>query len=149
EPRQPAPLAAIDPDPTKGWIRRMAPIVLARRGLFLLATGLSVVSMVLQVMAPRIVMEAIDTALPWPGAEPTRALAPVIWLLIPLALVRGLAALGSRLALFKVACGLEYGLRVTMYQHLARMSFSFFDRVQSGQGISRANSDIRSVQMCL
>jgi ATP-binding cassette subfamily B protein len=36
-----------------------------------------------------------------------------------------------------------------MYEHLSRMSFSFYDRVQSGQLISRANSDIRSVQMYL
>jgi DNA-binding MarR family transcriptional regulator len=33
--------------------------------------------------------------------------------------------------------------------HLSKMSFQFFDTVQSGQLISRANSDIRSVQMCL
>src|SRR3712207_5091685 len=36
-----------------------------------------------------------------------------------------------------------------MYEHLTRMSFSFYDRVQSGQLISRANSDIRSLQMFL
>ncbi len=149
EPLQPAPSAAIDPDPTKGWIRRMAPVVLARRSLFLLAMGLSVISMVTQVLVPRVVMEAIDTALPWPDSEPTRALEPFIWILVTLAVIRGLAALGSRITLFKVAYGLEYDLRVTMYQHLARMSFSFFDRVQSGQLISRANSDIRSVQMFL
>ena len=34
-----------------------------------------------------------------------------------------------------------------IYEHLTRMSFPFYDRVQSGQLISRANSDIRSVQM--
>ncbi len=36
-----------------------------------------------------------------------------------------------------------------VFEHLTRMSFSFYDRVQSGQLISRANSDIRSVQMFL
>ena len=36
-----------------------------------------------------------------------------------------------------------------IYTHLTRMSFDFYDRVQSGQLISRANSDIRSVQMYL
>jgi ATP-binding cassette subfamily B protein len=34
-----------------------------------------------------------------------------------------------------------------IYEHLTWLSFSFYDRVQSGQLISRANSDIRSVQM--
>ena len=47
------------------------------------------------------------------------------------------------------AYGIEYDLRAIIYEHLTRMSFAFYDRVQSGQLISRANSDIRSVQMFL
>ncbi len=55
----------------------------------------------------------------------------------------------SRYFLFRSAYSIEYDLRVLMYRHMARMSFGFYDRVQSGQLISRANSDIRSVQMFL
>ena len=51
--------------------------------------------------------------------------------------------------LFKVAYSLEFDLRNILYEHFTRMSFPFYDRVQSGQLISRANSDIRSVQMYL
>ncbi len=51
------------------------------------------------------------------------------------------------LFLFKTAYNIEYDLRNVIYEHLTRMSFPFYDRVQSGQLISRANSDIRSVQM--
>jgi ATP-binding cassette, subfamily B, bacterial len=154
EPHHPPPLASIDPDSTKGWIRRMTPVLMARRSLFLTAMGLSLVAMVTQIAVPRVVMEAIDTALPsiladGTVAEPTRTLEPFIWILVTLAAVRALGTLSFRFLLFKVAYGLEYDLRVTMYQHLARMDFSFFDRVQSGQLISRANSDIRSVQMFL
>jgi ATP-binding cassette subfamily B protein len=36
-----------------------------------------------------------------------------------------------------------------MFGHLTRLDFAFYDRVQAGQLISRANSDIRSVQMFL
>ncbi|MDZ7679752.1 MAG: ABC transporter ATP-binding protein [Acidimicrobiales bacterium] len=145
EAQYPPPRARIDPDTTKGWIRRIAPVLLARRGLFITAMSLSALAMVAQVSVPRIVMAAIDDALD----ARTSALMPFVWALLGLAVLRGLAQLGSRFFLFKVAYGLEYDLRVTMYQHLARMSFSFFDRVQSGQLISRANSDIRSVQMFL
>ena len=53
----------------------------------------------------------------------------------------------SRLFLFETAYDIEYDLRNIIYEHLTKMSFSFYDRVQSGQLISRANSDIRSVQM--
>lgn len=154
EAHHPPPLASIDPDPSKGWIRRMAPVLMARRGLFLTAMGISLISMVTQIAVPRVVMEAIDTALPLTLPDGTvvaaeRSLEPFIWALLALAAVRAAGTLTFRLFLFKVAYGLEYDLRVTMYQHLARMDFSFFDRVQSGQLISRANSDIRSVQMFL
>ena len=36
-----------------------------------------------------------------------------------------------------------------LFEHLTRLPFGFYDRVQSGQIISRANSDIRSVQLFL
>ena len=145
EPRYPPPLAKIDADSDKGWIRRMMPVLLARRRIFLTAMALSALAMVAQVSVPRVVMAGIDSAL----EAQTSPLMPFVWALFALAAVRGVAQLGSRFFLFKVAYGLEYDLRLTMYQHLARMDFSFFDRVQSGQLISRANSDIRSVQMFL
>jgi ATP-binding cassette, subfamily B, bacterial len=53
----------------------------------------------------------------------------------------------SRLFLFETAYSIEFDLRNLIYEHLTTMSFPFYDRVQSGQLISRANSDIRSVQM--
>ena len=59
----------------------------------------------------------------------------------------GVAGYISRLFLFETAYDIEYDLRNIIYEHLTKMSFSFYDRVQSGQLISRANSDIRSVQM--
>ena len=54
---------------------------------------------------------------------------------------------GTAARLYTVAYDLEYDLRTIVYGHLTRLSFAFYDRVQSGQLISRANSDIRSVQM--
>ena len=56
---------------------------------------------------------------------------------------------GARLSLLRTAYDMEYDFRTIIYEHLTRMSFSFYDRVQSGQLISRANSDIRAVQMYL
>ena len=66
-----------------------------------------------------------------------------------LALFTGLFGYISRNNLFKVAYAIEFDLRNILYEHFTRMSFPFYDRVQSGQLISRANSDIRSVQMYL
>jgi ATP-binding cassette subfamily B protein len=72
-----------------------------------------------------------------------------IWWIAALALVRGGMTYGARLYLLRTAYDVEYDFRTIIYEHLTRMSFSFYDRVQSGQLISRANSDIRAVQMYL
>jgi len=70
-----------------------------------------------------------------------------VWWVLGLGIAGGLAGYVSRLFLFETAYEIEYDLRTIIYEHLTRMSFPFYDRVQSGQLISRANSDIRSVQM--
>jgi ATP-binding cassette subfamily B protein len=70
-----------------------------------------------------------------------------VWWVLGLGIAGGLAGYVSRLFLFETAYEIEYDLRNIIYEHLTRMSFPFYDRVQSGQLISRANSDIRSVQM--
>ena len=70
-------------------------------------------------------------------------------MLAVLAVVGMITGYLMRYLLFRTAYEIENDLRVLIYGHLTRLSFSFYDRVQSGQLISRANSDIRSVQMFL
>jgi ATP-binding cassette subfamily B protein len=141
-----APRAKVDPDRSKSWLRRAMPIVASHKAHFLTALILSFVGLVLQIIVPQLLGDAIDNSL---GPHPTTALhVYVIWVVI-LGVIGGIAGFISRTSLFKVAYDLEYDLRNSIYEHLTRMSFPFYDRVQSGQLISRANSDIRSVQMYL
>ncbi|HEX4082580.1 MAG TPA: ABC transporter ATP-binding protein, partial [Acidimicrobiales bacterium] len=70
-----------------------------------------------------------------------------VWWVVGLGVGGAVAGYVSRLFLFKTAYAFEFDLRNIIYEHLTKMSFPFYDRVQSGQLISRANSDIRSVQM--
>lgn len=90
-------------------------------------------------------MAAIDRAL----TARTDSLEVFVVILAALGLARGGLGFVSRFFLFRVAYAIENDLRVTLYEHLSRLSFSFYDRVQSGQLISRANADIRTVQMFL
>ncbi len=62
---------------------------------------------------------------------------------VVLAVCRGI----YRYTIFRVAYQIETDLRDEVYQHLTRLSFSFYDRTASGDVISRANSDIRSIQL--
>jgi ATP-binding cassette subfamily B protein len=145
EPRSGPPLAGVDPDRSKGWLQRVVPLLKARRGTWLFALGCAMLAMVTQVAVPRVTMAAIDTALD-ARREP---IGTFVAMLAVLAVARGVLTFAYRRLLYGVAYDLEYDLRVGMYEHLTRMSFSFYDRVQSGQLISRANSDIRSIQMFL
>jgi ATP-binding cassette subfamily B protein len=137
------PRAGIDPDKAKGWLRRVMPIVRARRRVFVTALVLSFVGLVLQVQIPNLLNEALTNSI----EQHTVPLSHYVWLIGVLALGGLVAGYISRLYVFKTAYGIEFDLRNVIYEHLTTMSFPFYDRVQTGQLISRANSDIRSVQL--
>ncbi len=141
--RYPAPRGSVDPDKTKTWLRRAMPILRAHRVIFITALVLSFVGLVLQVQIPDLLNHAIDNSV----LRHTVPLHFYVWWILGLGLAGGLSGYVSRLFLFQTAYEIEYDLRTMIYEHLTRMSFPFYDRVQSGQLISRANSDIRSVQM--
>jgi ATP-binding cassette subfamily B protein len=145
ESRYRAPRASIDPDRSLSWLRRALPIVLAHKRTLLLALILSFVALVLQVQIPLLLNDAVTNSL----QHATVPLSHYVRLVLALAIGIGISAYVSRLYLMRTAYAIEFDLRNVIYQHLTRLSFSFYDRVQSGQLISRANSDIRSVQMYL
>ncbi|HWE68691.1 MAG TPA: ABC transporter ATP-binding protein [Acidimicrobiales bacterium] len=140
-----APKATVDPDASKSWLRRAYPIVASHKGAFLTSLILSFVGLVLQVQIPDLLNHAIDNSL----VLHTVPLHFYVDWVIALGLIGAVTGYIARTALYKVAYNIEFDLRNGIYEHLTRMSFPFYDRVQSGQLISRANSDIRSVQMYL
>ena len=137
------PPAGVDPDPTKRWTRRILPLIAARRWPFIGAIALSFVSLVLQVQVPNLLNQAIDKSITTHQVPLSHY---VQWVIV-IGILGGVAAFASRWLLFRSAYDFEFDLRNLIYEHLTAMSFSFYDRVQSGQLISRANSDIRSIQM--
>jgi ATP-binding cassette subfamily B protein len=139
------PRATIDPDRTKSWLGRALPVVKAHRLMLGSCVVGTFLALVIQVQIPNVLGRAIDVALD----ERHGDLTTYVWIIVGLATARWLLNMGSRFLLQTTAYRLEYDLRHIMYEHLTRLSFSFYDRVQSGQLISRANSDIRSVQMYL
>src|SRR5687768_12966750 len=63
EARTGPPRAVPSHDTSKSWMRRMAPLVAARKGAWFTALAMAVVAMVTQVAVPRVVMAAIDESL--------------------------------------------------------------------------------------
>jgi ATP-binding cassette subfamily B protein len=115
----------------------------AHKGIFITSLVMSFVGLVLTVQIPNLLQKAIDSSI----QHQTVPLSHYVWWIVGLGLLGGIAGYISRLFLFETAYDIEYDLRNIIYEHLTKMSFAFYDRVQSGQLISRANSDIRSVQM--
>ena len=143
--RYEAPDRTIEGDADLGWIRRMRPMLLRHRRSVVGSLLMALVAVGTQVAVPLVTKGAIDNAL-------TAKTAPVegfVIALVVLALARGVFAYGYRYGLYGMAYKIDFDLRVAMYRHLTRLSFSFYDRVQSGQIISRANSDIKAVQLYL
>jgi ATP-binding cassette, subfamily B, bacterial len=140
-----APKASIDPDAAKSWLRRALPLVKAHRWLLITSLVLSFAGLVIQVQIPNLVRVGIDHAIVGHSAN----LSTYVWWIVALALAQGLINYLARFYLLRSAYELEYDLRNNVFAHLARMPFSFYDRVQSGELMSRSASDIRSVQMYL
>ena len=145
EPQYAPPKGYIDSRPGRSWLRRARPLLLAHKSTFVSALVLSFAGLILQVQLPNLMNQAITNSL----ALHRSPLARYVYEVLILAGLAGICGYLARLLLMRTAYALEFDLRNVLYEHLSRMSFGFFDRVQSGQLISRANSDIRSVQMYL
>ena len=137
--------AHVDPDTSKGWFRRLLPVIRARRSTFavVLITGLS--GLALQVSVPMVLRRAVDIAVD----QRAGGLENHVLLLAVMAVASFGLRFAYRYLLFGTACRIETDLRSQIYDHLTRLSFSFYDRVAGGEVISRANSDIRSIQLLL
>lgn len=137
--------ANIDPDPKKGWFRRIWPLLRAHRLLIFGAALSGVLGVVLSVSVPLLIRSAFDQAL----EDKTSSLEPFVWALLVIAVALFVLRASYRTLLFRAAHQVDTDLRELIYQHLAKLSFSFYDITASGEVISRANSDIRSVQILL
>jgi ATP-binding cassette subfamily B protein len=143
EARNEPPPAGIDPDKSLSWLRRAMPIMKAHKGIFITSLVMSFIGLVFQVQIPNLLNHAITNSI----VSHSVHLSYYVWWIVGLGIAAGVTGYIARLFLLETAYDIEYDLRNIIYEHLTKMSFAFYDRVQSGQLISRANSDIRSVQM--
>lgn len=137
------PSGHVHPDRSLGWIRRMIPVVAVHKVSFSIAMGMAAIALSTNVAIPAVVGEGIDEI------RAGESVATWVVALLVLAVTRAVFTFGYRSRLYKFAYAIEYDLRALMFRHFAVMSHGFYDKVQTGQLVSRANSDIRAVQMLL
>jgi ATP-binding cassette, subfamily B, bacterial len=125
-------------------MRRLGPLMRRHRRTLVISLIGAVVGMVATVFGPLVLRDLID------DVAAGRALpATGIAALLGLGAVRFGAALVRRLYAGRVSYDVEYDLRNAVYEHLARLDFAAHDRLETGQAMSRAGSDVRMVQMLL
>ena len=115
----------------------------AQRRLLVIGIAFGIVALVTQVAVPAVARWAIDAA----GDGLGDRLRAFVIALVVLAIARGATGGAYRHVLFKLSLRLDSDLRMILYRHLTRLSFAFYDRTSSGDVISRANTDIRSIQI--
>jgi ATP-binding cassette subfamily B multidrug efflux pump len=92
---------------------------------------------------PQLVRVAIDVG--FTQAQPS-ALAEAVVGLVVLAFVRGLFTFVQGYLAERASQGVAYDLREALFAQIERLSFSYYDRAQTGQLVTRATNDVEQVR---
>jgi len=129
----------------KRWLR-VARLYRPYRAALIAVAGLILVSAVLQVVAPLLIRQIIDDAIP----NADRAL--LIWLtggMIGIAAVSGVLSLGTNYLNTRTGLTIMEDLRLSVYSHLQKLPLSFFTSTRTGDLQTRISSDVASTQLML
>ena len=149
EPRFSDPKSTIDPDKTKNWFWRVLPILMGNKWPLIGGLFLMIFTMILGVSIPALMGMLVDSIEPAiKNSDPT-VFFQLIILMVFLSIIRLIGGTIGSYQIGKASNQLEADLRSVIYNHFFNLSFSFFDKTQTGQLISRANSDIKTIQMFL
>lgn len=149
KPRFKNPKADIDRDKSKNWFRRVLPILLANKWSFSMGIALMITTMILGVSVPALIGKLVDSIEPSLNTGEINNFLFLVTVIFIISFVRFVGGAIGSYQLGRVSNQLEADLRSVVYNHLFTLSFSFFDKTQTGQLISRANSDIKTIQMFL
>ncbi len=122
---------------------RVGPYLRPRKKKLAFIAGSAALSVGAQLAVPLIAKAAIDGPI---HDGDKRGLVPLFGLAVVLAIFELSLTYRRRLALSQVATSVETELRDDFYEHLQRLEVGFHDRWQSGQLLSRANSDIALIR---
>src|SRR6266566_4467074 len=92
---------------------------------------------------PQLIRLAIDVG--FTQAQPS-ALAEAVAGLVALAFVRGLFTFLQGYLAERASQGVAYDLRDALFAQIERLSFSYYDRAQTGQLVTRATNDVEQVR---
>ncbi|MFT3851156.1 MAG: ABC transporter ATP-binding protein [Ilumatobacteraceae bacterium] len=132
------PVLTPAPKDAGGWLRRLGPFLRIHRRRIALAVGASIVGQVVVALTPVIEKTIVDGTL----VSSKRPLAPLLALLVAAGLVSFCLSFVRRAIGGRVALDVSYDLRTAVFDRLQRLDFGTHDRMDTGQVVSRASSDV-------
>src|ERR671937_758165 len=107
---------------------------------------LAVASQVAQIALVWVTKHVIDGAI---RPHDAHQLWVFVWVIVGLGVARAVLMAARRLISGRQALAVEMDMRQSLYAHLVRLSFGFYDRHQTGQLMSRATVDLQGVRFFL
>jgi ATP-binding cassette subfamily B protein len=144
-------MSGTDPASGQGWLRRMWGYLAAHLGAVILVFGASLIGMAVTAVLPLLMKGVVDDAIvpALAGKATARAAFPFLATMVVLGFVRFGVSFVRRFFAGRLGIDVEYDMRNDIYDHLHRLDFARHDEMQSGQLVSRANSDVRVLQVLL
>jgi ATP-binding cassette subfamily B protein len=145
--RAPEERATPEPRPPEagGWVRRLAPFLFAHKRDVGLAFGMAVAGQAVGVVTPLISRAVIDDL----TDTQDHPIAPWLVLLVLCGVFSFVAAYIRRFYGGRVSLDVQFDLRNAVYERLQRLDFGTHDKLQTGQLVSRASSDVGMMQSLL
>jgi ATP-binding cassette, subfamily B, bacterial len=138
-----APERPGDPAVRRANLRRVTILFKPYRSRLAAVLGLIFLSALLSIVAPFLVRDIFDEALP---RDDDRLLTILVLGLIAIAVVTGVLGVGQTLLSNLVGQRVMHDLRAGVYRHLQRLSLAFFTRARTGEVQSRIANDIGGVE---
>ena len=131
------------PQGTKALRRALAYLRSYKREAFGAFFALLLVSAA-NLVTPQLIAYAIDTGVTPPGSP--RAILLAVVGLIAVAVARGLFQFLQGYLAERASQGVAYDLRNTLFEKIERLGFAYYDRVETGQLVTRLTSDVEQIR---
>jgi len=99
------------------------------------------------VLFPQVIQRGVDYLKG--GGRSTRQLAFYAFLLVAIALTKGVFQFLTRWIVIGISREIEFDLRNDLFEHLESLSYSFYQRTRTGDVMARATNDLNAVRMLL
>ena len=132
------PIPSPAPPGANGWLRRLGPFLHVHRRNVAIALGAAIAGQAVAGLTPIIERAIVDHVL----VTRQRSLAPLMVLLVGAGVFGFVMAFIRRFLGGRVALDVSYDLRNAIYERLQRLDFATHDRMETGQVVSRASSDV-------